>query len=168
MLKELAKVLFGPVDAEGSGKTREMTMEEGRFLQWQGERFFPANGLLTARWLSWLKSLEANAKSKNGYLYAQNKLGEVEQLLFEGEELEEEVVKGLIESGGEEEWPLYVRTKELLEGKKLDIEGEERGFGRVLGEGMGGFVEAKEGGEEEAEAVKGEGEEEVVEEEKAI
>lgn len=160
-LKELATALFGEVSEE-TGKSRELTIEEARFLQWQGEKFFPSNGVLTARWLSWLKTQEVSPKSEKAYLWAQTKLGEVEQLVFEGEELEEEVVKSLIE-GAEKEWPLYVRTKELMEGKKLEVEGEERGFDRTLGEGMGGFVGAKEGSEEEVKA-----EEEVVEEEKAI
>jgi len=84
-------------------------------------------------------------------------------LVFEGEELEDEVVKALVEGGGEKEWPLYVRTKELMEGKRLDIEGEERSVDRALGQGMGGIVGGEEGGEEEVKA-----EEEVVEEEKAI
>lgn len=152
-------------DAETDGKDRALTQEESTFVADLAKKFFPNDRTLTAEWLTHLSAGEADPKTYKRFLYAQNELSTVDSLVArEGED--GAVVQALIASAAEwsgkegEGWPLFERTKELLEGKTVGVvDPEVLGNDRTLGYGMGGLVGAKEG-EQEVEAETEEGAEE--------
>ena len=147
-------------DAEADGKSRDVTTNEGLFLRWLSQRFFPNDAALTADYLTYLRNQTPDAKkiAYRRFLHAQNSLGVVDRLV-PAEEADQSRVDALIASadewsGVEEEgWPLYARTKALLEGKTVEVVDPEVPYGddRKLGHGMGGLVGAKEAQPESAE-----------------